>query len=137
MKIDEVPQDHGMAGDLTEVCYAVDASGRYELVPSLGWEPKNVVNSQAWQLIETEVAETLRRIEAGHASPLAYHMVRNQMNLGLLAKYVRRFKWQVRRDLTPKGYAAMTLKLKQRYADLFDISVTALDRIPKQTGERS
>ena len=56
MKIDQVPQDQGMIdGDRHEVCYAVNKQGRYVLVQSAGWEPKNVVNDQAWELIKEKV----------------------------------------------------------------------------------
>jgi hypothetical protein len=130
MKIDEVPQDYGMAGDMKEVCYAVNEKGRYERVQSLGWEPKNIANTQAWHSIETEVAGTLKRIRSGDASPLAYHMVRNQMTIGMLAKYVKQCRWKVRRHLKPRGYAAMKPTTKQRYADLFEMKVDELDRVP-------
>jgi hypothetical protein len=130
MKIDQVPQDYGMAGGLKEVCYAVNEKGRYEMVPSLGWEPKNIANSQALHQIIAQVRETVQRIQNGQMSPLAYHMVRNQMTVGLLAKYVKQFRWKVRRHLTPRGYAAMKPKHKQRYADLFDLSIEALDHVP-------
>ncbi|MFZ1986285.1 MAG: hypothetical protein WAU91_17865 [Desulfatitalea sp.] len=130
MQIDQVPQDCGMAGGLKEVCYAVNEKGRYEMVPSLGWEPKNIANSQALHQIIAQVRETVQRIQNGQMSPLAYHMVRNQMTVGLLAKYVKQFRWKVRRHLTPRGYAAMKSKHKQRYADLFELSIEALDHVP-------
>ncbi|MFZ7125019.1 MAG: hypothetical protein ACOWWM_02550 [Desulfobacterales bacterium] len=130
MKVKDVPQDFGMAGEQKEVCYAVDELGRYVLAPSLGWEPKNVANAQAWQIVEDEVADALRRIRERTASPLAYHMARHQMTIRLLADYVGLFRWQVRRHLTPEGYASMSMKHKRRYADLLEISLAELDRTP-------
>ena len=130
MKVKDVPQDRGMAGDQKEVCYAVDETGRYVLAGSLGWDPKTVANTQAWQVIEAETAKALRLIRQGQASPLAYQMARHQMNIGLLAKYVRLFRWQVRRHLKPEGYRRMSMKHKQRYAELFELTLEALDRIP-------
>ncbi len=131
MKVKDVPQDYGMAGGQKEVCYAVDDSGKYVLAPSLGWEPKNVTNAQAWQGIQAATADALAQVRAGRASPLAYHMARHQMNIGLLARYVKLFRWRVRRHLTPEGYRCMPLKHKQRYAELFEMPVEELDRLPE------
>ena len=131
MKLEDVPQDPGMGGELSEVCYAVDDRGRYVIAPSLGWEPKNVANSQAWQEVEQRTLEALDRVRAGDASPLFFHMTRHQMTTGLLAGYVGLFRWRVRRHLTPKGYAKMSLAHRRRYADLFEVPVDDLDRLPE------
>jgi hypothetical protein len=131
MKVKDVPQDYGMAGNQKEVCYAVDESGKYVLAPSLGWEPKNITNAQAWQVIEKAMADALVRVREGRASPLVYHMARHQMNIGLLARYVKLFRWRVRRHLTPEGYRSMPGKHKRRYAELFEIPVEELDRLPE------
>ncbi len=120
-----------MAGNQKEVCYAVNDSGKYVLAPSLGWEPKNVTNAQAWQVVQAAMADALARVRAGRASPLAYHMARHQMNIGLLARYVKLFRWRVRRHLTPEGYRCMSLKHKRRYAELFEMPVEKLDRLPE------
>ena len=130
MHIKDVPQDSGMAGDQKEVCYAVDADGRYTLASSLGWAPKNIANEQAWELIEHEVNAILVRVRTGRASPLAYHMARNLMNIKLLSRYSGFFCFQVYFHLTPRGFRRLTSIQKQRYADVFGISVDELDRIP-------
>jgi len=53
MKIKEVPQERGTISDnFHEVCYAVDDDGHYVLTDSAGWEPKNIANNQAWEVIE-------------------------------------------------------------------------------------
>jgi hypothetical protein len=119
-----------MGGELSEVCYAVDERGRYVIAPSLGWEPKNVANSQAWEEVERQSIEALERARRGQASPLFFHMTRHQMSLGLLAGYVGLFRWSVRRHLTPKGYAKMSTAHRRRYADLFEIDLDELDRLP-------
>jgi hypothetical protein len=135
MKIKDVPQDYGMGEDQREICYAVDEKGNYVLAPSLGWEPKNIANAQAWQVIEAQVADALDRIRTGRASPLAYYMARHQMSVGLLAKYVGLFRWRVRRHLKPSGFKALTPDMLRRYADLFEITVRELTQIPSDTGE--
>ena len=131
MKISDVPQDRGMiTDDRREICYAVDENGNYVLAESAGWEPKNVANSQAWGIIRDQVQETLKNIEAGILSPLAFHMVNNQMNISLLAKYVRLSRWRVRRHLKPAVFNRLKPDILKRYADIFEIDVSSLSRIP-------
>jgi hypothetical protein len=131
MKVNDVPQDRGMISDsVQEICYAVDENGRYVLAPSAGWEPKNTANEQAWELIRTEVAATLKKIRAGRLSPLAFHMVNNQMSPGLLARYAGCSRWRVWRHLRPGGFSRLTPRMLQRYAEIFDIDATALKTVP-------
>ncbi len=131
MKVSEVPQDRGMInGQTREICYAVDEAGRYVLAPSAGWEPKNLANGQAWDLIKAEIDATLKKIKSGKRSPLAFHMVNNQMNTGLLAKYVRCSRWRVWLHLRPGGFKRLTPQMLKRYADIFDIDVATLQTVP-------
>ena len=132
MKKKDVPQDLGTIGDNgREICYAVNENGRYEQVPSLGWEPKNIANDQAWEMIDNEISDTLKLIHTGKSSPLAYHMVRNQMDTRLLAKYVRLSRWRVRRHLKPAVFGRLYHSMLERYAGVFDISVKDLLTVPK------
>lgn len=135
MKISEVPQDRGMIeGQLKEICYAVDEDGSFVLAKSAGWEPKNIANDQAWELIKEQVQDTIGKINAGKLSPLAYHMVRNQMGLGLLAKYVGYSRLRVWRHLRPAGFGRLKPAQLKRYADIFAMDVEALTRIPEADG---
>ena len=137
MKIEEVPQDQGMmSDDRKEVCYAVDDQGRYTLVASHGWDPKNVANDQAWAQIHAHVGKVIEQIKAGKRSPLAYHMAHHQMSLGLLARYVRLSRLRVWNHLRPRGYARLTPELRQRYAEIFAIDTAELDRVPDQPLDR-
>ena len=135
MKITEVPQDYGMGGHQKEVCYAVDENGKYVLAPSLGWDPKNISNSQAWELIDEQLADVSEKIHAGILSPLAYHMTKHQMNPALLAKYAGLFRWTVHRHLKSHVFADLSQDQLKRYADVFNISVTELKTIPNQTDQ--
>lgn len=131
MKKDEVPQDRGFSDGVREISYAVDENGRYVLVQSQGWEPKTVANDQAWEVIEEELREQIRLIEAGKRSPLAYHMTRNLMDTGLLASYAGLPRWRVRRHLKPKIFHRLSADLKARYADIFGITVADLHEVPE------
>lgn len=138
MKVDQVPQDRGMMGDdVHEVCYSVGEDGRYQLTPSIGWEPKNITNDQAWEVIRRQVEDTLKKIESGHLSPLAYHMVNNQMNLGLLSKYMGINRWRVRRHLKPAVFKKLKPAPLKKYADIFGLSVEQVCSVPRrhQPGE--
>lgn len=131
MKIDEVPQDKGMIDcDLQEICYAVDDDGSYVLTPSRGWDPKNVANRQAWDTIKAQVEATLDNIRAGKLSPLAYHMVRNQMSVGLLAKYVPYSRLRVWWHLRPAVFDRLTPRQLKPYAELFEVDLDAFKNIP-------
>lgn len=133
MKVTDVPQDRAMIeGDLKEVCYAVDDQGRYTLATSAGWDPKNVANAQAWELIKKTVEETLANIEAGKSSPLAYHMVRNQMTIGLLADYVGYSRLKVWWHLKPAGFQRMSFDARRKYAQALNLEPGALDKVPEQ-----
>ena len=132
MKISEVPQERGiMPEDLHEVCYAVDEGGNYVLAESVGWEPKNIANEQAWEVIQAQVAKALEGIRIGRQSPLAFHMAANQMNTGLLAKYVRMNRWRVKRHLKADVFKRLKPEILKRYADVFEITVEQLVKIPQ------
>jgi DNA-binding phage protein len=116
---------------LKEVCYAVDEDGSFVLAESAGWDPKNIANDQAWDLINEQVKETLEKIKSGKLSPLAYHMVRNQMGLGLLAKYAGLNRLRVWRHLKPAGFKRLKSEQLKRYAKIFGIDVADLAKIPE------
>jgi hypothetical protein len=130
MRESDVPQDGGLNRGLQEITYAVDANGRYVVVPSLGWEPKNIANAQAWEVIAEDIRTQARRVRAGERSPLAYHLARNLMTVGLAASYVRLPRWRVKRHLKPSVFDRLKPEILQRYADLFGLTLAELKRLP-------
>ncbi len=126
MKESEVPQDRGFSDGIREISYAVDESGSYAMVQSMGWDAKTIANEQAWEVIEEKVAEQLRSIKSGKRSPLAYYMTKNLMDVGLLASYAGVSRWRVRWHLTPGGFRRLSLEWLKRYADIFEITVEQL-----------
>ena len=138
MKIDDVPQDRGIITDeRREVCYAVDDQGRYVMTGSAGWEPKNIANRQAWQLIDIAATRALEKVHAGKASPLAYHMANHQMSVGLLAKYAETNRLKVLLHLRPGSFERMTPEQLKRYADAFGLPVSELKSVPDTHVSRS
>jgi hypothetical protein len=126
MKESEVPQDRGFSDGIREISYAVDESGGYTMVQSMGWDAKTIANEQAWEVIEEKVAEQLRLIRSGKRSPLAYYMTKNLMDAGLLASYAGVSRWRVRWHLTPTGFRRLSPEWLKRYADIFEITVEQL-----------
>lgn len=129
MQKEEVPQDTGIGDGLTEVAYAVDSQGKYVIVPSVGWEPKNISNYQAWEVIAEQIEKARQGVLAHEVSPLAFHMARNLMDIPLLAKYMGIMRWRVKRHLRPQVFKKMNKNLLRRYASLLKVTVEQLQDI--------
>jgi hypothetical protein len=128
-----VSQDSGILDRWHEISYAIDDDGRYVLAPSVGWEPANIANKQAWELISKQLDDVIKRIQAQDLSPLAYYMVKNQMDINLLAKYVRLSRWRVRRHLKPAVFRRLKTSILERYAKIFNVSAGQLFDVPKSS----
>jgi len=126
MKKQDVPQDVGIGEGLSEVTYAVGDDGSYELVSSKGWEPKNVANYQAWDIIAEQIEAVRQKVRAGQLSLLAYHMTKHQMDSRLMASYVELPHWRVKRHLKPKVFARLERAQLEKYARLFRLEVEQL-----------
>jgi hypothetical protein len=131
MKKDEVPQDGNNMheGTFRQLFYATDNAGQYVPVTSVGWEPENVAMQQAWEEINERVEMARKRVQKGEISPVAYYMEKNIMDLALLASYVGKFQWQVKRHMKPAVFNRLNDKMLQRYAAAFKISVQELKNI--------
>ncbi len=127
---EDVPQDDDMNAGVPEIVYAVDKDGRYVTVQSVGWRPKNIANSQAWEIIEEDVIAEIQLIKAGKRSPLAYHMAKNLMDAGLMSSYAGLPRWRVKRHLKSKIFKRLAPEILQRYADIFGVSVEQLHQVP-------
>lgn len=121
----ELP-DHSSEEDITDglkiVSYAVNSKGEYELIPDYVWQPVNVVNHQAWQEIEKNIAASKDKIAAGRVSCLHYYMTANQMDTSLLAQYTGQPRWKVCLHLLPCIFNRLSVKTLQKYAELYKIS---------------
>jgi len=131
MRTKDVPQDGGLNQGMREITYAVAENGRYVVVPSLGWEPKNIANAQAWEVILEDINTQARLVRDGKRSPLAYHLARHLMTVGLAASYVRMPRWRVKRHLKPSVFNRLKPEVMQRYADLFGLTLAEFRQIPQ------
>jgi hypothetical protein len=116
---------------MSEITYAVDENGQYARVRSLGWEPKNIVNAQAWGVITDDLMAIASLVRAGKRSPIAYYMVKRLMTVGLLASYVLIPRWRVKRHLKPSVFSRLKPEILQRYADIFGLTLAELSAIPE------
>lgn len=129
MKVNEVPQegsDFRQRNQVRKLMYAVDKDGRYTGVNSAGWEPENAAMQQAWEEADDALKQVLHEVRTGQKSPIAYFMQKNLMDPALLAKYVGKWGWQVRRHLKPSVFKQLPASLLQRYAQVFNINIDEL-----------
>ena len=116
-------------GVVKQLFYAVDDTGKYTQVPSVGWEPENVAMAQAWEEVNERVENARQRVLAGQLSPVGYYMEKQLMNIALLARYVGRFQWQVKRHLKPAVFNRLSDRMLHRYAAAFKITVQELKQV--------
>jgi hypothetical protein len=126
MRIEEIPQDDSIYEGHRRACYAQDASGRYVVATSRGWEVERIANEIAVGEVRQRIDEALAQVRAGSVSPLAYHMARAHMNARLLAAHSGFWAWQVRRHLKPKVFAKLPERKLQRYADALALDLATL-----------
>jgi hypothetical protein len=125
MDINEVPQDSLEYKDrdkLKKLVYAVGKDGKYTGIGSSGWEAENFATKDAWDAIEEDLAETEKEVNAGKVSPIAYFMKKKLMDLPLLAQYVGKWQWQVKRHMKPSVFNQLNDQMLQKYAEVFNIS---------------
>lgn len=131
MKKRDVPQDKGSLEkeNFKELCYAVDEKGNYTTIKSKGWNPKTIALDNALQEINERIAIAKAKVFNGETSPIEYYMEYHKMDIGILASYVGKFQWQVKRHFKLKTFNKLSKKTLQKYADVFEISMAQLKDI--------
>lgn len=124
MEKENVPQHDSniLEGKVRMLKYATDKNGNYTQVPTVGWEPENIVLSQAWEEINFKVEAVKQQVIKGELSPIAYYMEKQMMTLKMLSQYVGYFQFRVRRHLTPSGFNSLSEKQLDKYANAFQIT---------------
>ena len=128
MKKEEVPQDDAnmLEGKFREPCYALDENGNYTTIGSVGWEPKNIIMQDAWDVVNDRIEEVKQNVMDGKLSPIAYYMEKNLMDTKILASYIGVWRFTVKKHLKMKGFDKLTDVLLNKYADTFDITLETL-----------
>ena len=133
MHINEVPQDKKNFRDggnaPKKVMYVTADDGQYTQTQSAGWEAENLVLEQAWNDIEQQLLSEKKRVLNHEVSPIAYYMVQSRMDLPILASYVGKWQWQVKRHLKPAIFNKLSEKMLQKYAEVFDVSIETLKHL--------
>ncbi|HET6244614.1 MAG: hypothetical protein H0V01_08930 [Bacteroidetes bacterium] len=124
MEKDKVPQDDSnvLEGKLKVLKYAVDENGKYTQVPTVGWEPENIVLSQAWEEINEKVESVRKRVLANELSPIAYYMEKQMLDIKMLAQYVGYFGFRVKMHLKPANFKRLSENQLDKYANAFQIT---------------
>lgn len=130
MRLSDIPQDDSILDGHQRACYAQDATGRYVLSTSRGWDVETIANQHANALVQTQIAAAYDKVRAGLASPLAYHMACCHMNARLLAATSGVWAWRIRRHMHPAGFARLSETMRRRYAEALGIEVAALGQLP-------
>ena len=124
MKKEEIPQDLGALGKITsEICYAVDETGKYSTGLSNGWEVKSSALEVAWKDVEARIQKARQRVLNKEASPLLFFMELHVMDIHIVAAYTGFWKWQVKKHLKYAVFERLSKTRLQKYADLFEVSI--------------
>lgn len=131
MKKSEVPQDKSSLEKTNqkELCYAVNDKGEYTTIPSAGWKPKTIALDNAIKDINERVNKAKVKVLNGETSPIEYYMEYHKMTIGILASYVGKFNWQVKRHFKVSIFNRLSKKTLKKYAYVFDISIDQLKDI--------
>lgn len=128
MKKEEIPQDPSALDNVSkELCYAVDESGKYTAELSRGWEVKATALNLAWEDIESRIEEAKKKVISGDVSPIVYFMELRLMDMTIVSSYTGFWKWQIKRHLKPSVFKSLSLSRRQKYCDLFEVSIEELD----------
>ncbi len=131
MRVDEIPQDDSILEGHQRACYARDASGRYVVATSRGWEVEKLANQLAVESVNQAIDLARHDVRTGKASPLAYHMARCHMDARMLAAASGVWSMRVRRHLRPQVFARLSEAVLGRYARALGISVAQLRTPPE------
>ena len=130
MRPDEVPQENApVLGGVRKVVYVVDKDGHYLIAQSGGMEAEVTVTEEAVAWFARLADDARQRALRGETSPLEYHMFRLRMDVPTLAQATGLWSWRVRRHLTPKGFAGLSPKLLERYADAMGLTTAELQTL--------
>ncbi len=133
MRIEDVPQDKKefRDGDKApkKVMYVTKADGSYTQTESLGWEAENLVLEQAWEDIDERLSLEKQKVQQGLTSPISYYMIKNRMDLPILASYVGKWQWQIKRHMKPSVFNSLSQKTIDKYKEVFNITEDELKNV--------
>lgn len=129
MKVNETPQDKDefkSKSELQKILYVTNDDGSYTKVNSEGWEVENLATEEAWSAVDETIKKVEAEVKAQKLSPIAYFMHKNLLDEAILAKYMGKWKWQVKRHLKPEHFKKLNPKTIEKYARVFNITIDEL-----------
>jgi hypothetical protein len=125
MKANEVPQDLKYFKDnvIRDLNYALDEKGHYTSIVSDGWDVKNDALSTVWEDIMEECEPIRQQVLAKQISPIAFHMKKNQQDIGLLSAYSGNPRRKIKKQLCYEEFVKLDEATLQKYADALRIPV--------------
>lgn len=128
MKVNEVPQDGMCVIETTMVRYAVNEEGKFEAVPSNGWEPGFHAMTNFQDEMRELTAQARERVKNNQCSPLEYFMYNAVLDVDALAQYMEISKRKVRKHLTPEGFEKLSDDILRRYAHVMHTDVETIKK---------
>jgi len=133
MKAQEVPQDNNsIYRGAKRAVYAQNDDGAYDVVASSGWEVEEEATQQAVAELERLADEAYEAAQRGEASPLAFHMYDNRLDLLSLSQGTGLFQWRIKRHFKPAIFVKLSEKILTRYSEVMGISNETLQHLPKR-----
>ena len=128
MKKDSIPQDESSLAskDMKEVCYAVDENGEYSTALSTGWKPKTIALEVTMNDLNERIESAKKSVLDDKKSPIVYFMERSRMDWSILASYMGKPKWIIKRHAKPKVFKKLKDTVIKEYAEVFEIEVNEL-----------
>ncbi|MGD1320543.1 hypothetical protein [Chryseobacterium sp. 2R14A] len=128
MKKQDLPQDESnlKSANMTEVLYVTDENDNYTTANSIGWDAKKAALEESMELINERIEEARQNVANNIVSPIIYFMELNKMDLQVLAAYVDKWQWTVKRHAKPNIFKKLSDSTLKKYADAFGISVDEL-----------
>lgn len=120
------PDDFKGRDQVKKVVYATDEQGHYEPARSAGWEVENLATKQAWDEVEEEIQILKKKVLAGECSPIPYFMKKHLMDVGILAKHMGKFKWQIKKHFHPGRFKNLSSRTLQKYCSVFKVTLSEL-----------
>jgi hypothetical protein len=110
---------------IKKVMYAPNDSGEFEK-HKYSSKVEEYCTKLAVEEYEILERQALKDIEAKIASPIAYYMYKNRMDIATLSSVVGLFSFRVKRHLKLKHFKKLSDKVLQKYADAFYIKIEDL-----------
>jgi hypothetical protein len=128
MKKDSIPQDESSLAskDMREVCYALDENGEYSTALSTGWKPKTIALEVTMNDLNERIESAKKSVLDGENSPMVYFMELSRMDWSILASYMGKRKWIIKRHAKPNVFKRLNDIVIKKYAEVFEIEVNDL-----------